>query len=46
MTINENLIYEGEWKEGIKHGYGRIRWPSGNIYDGQLYSFFKLISNF
>ncbi len=30
------MIYEGEWCEGIKHGSGRIKWPSGNIYDGEL----------
>ena len=31
------MIYEGEWFEGIKQGKGRIKWNSGNIYDGDLY---------
>ncbi len=26
--------YEGDWKEGKKHGYGTIVWPDGKKYEG------------
>ena len=31
MKSNDGLIYEGEWKQGLKHGYGRE--SSGNSCD-------------
>ncbi|MCX7679923.1 MAG: hypothetical protein N2316_12010, partial [Spirochaetes bacterium] len=27
--------YEGEWKEGLRHGIGRAHWPDGDSYIGQ-----------
>lgn len=36
FIIKDNMTYEGEWQEGIKQGHGRIKWASGNIYDGEL----------
>lgn len=27
-------IYQGEWKEGIRHGQGRRHYPDGSIYEG------------
>ena len=26
--------YEGEWKNGMKHGYGTYRWANGMKYIG------------
>ena len=43
MTIKDDMTYEGEWIDGIKHGDGRIKWASGNLFDGELYYFFKNI---
>ncbi|KAL0338518.1 UNVERIFIED_CONTAM: Phosphatidylinositol 4-phosphate 5-kinase [Sesamum angustifolium] len=28
--------YEGEWRRGMRHGYGKIQWPSGAVYDGEF----------
>jgi len=27
--------YEGQWKDGLKHGRGRFIYPDGDIYDGE-----------
>ena len=34
--IQGNMELEGEWTNGILNGKCRIRWKSGNIFDGQL----------
>ena len=34
--IQGNMELEGEWKNGILDGKCRIKWKSGNIFDGQL----------
>ena len=26
--------YEGEWKDDIRHGHGKMTWQDGFIYDG------------
>jgi hypothetical protein len=26
--------YEGDWREGKKHGRGKLIWTNGNYYDG------------
>jgi hypothetical protein len=31
------MTYEGDWVQGIKQGNGRVKWASGNIFDGELY---------
>ena len=31
-----NMILEGEWVNGVISGKGRIKWTSGNFYDGQM----------
>jgi hypothetical protein len=36
MSIKDGMTYEGDWVEGIKHGNGRIKWASGNVFDGEL----------
>ena len=32
----EGHSYEGEFKEGKMHGYGRLKWPDGHWYQGQF----------
>ncbi len=31
-----NMILEGNWKEGSLKGKSRIKWKSGNLFDGEL----------
>ena len=28
-------MYDGEFKKGMKHGKGKMTYPSGNYYDGE-----------
>jgi hypothetical protein len=32
----EGHSYEGEFREGKMHGYGRLKWPDGHWYQGQF----------
>ena len=34
--IQGNMCLEGTWKNGVIDGPGRIKWKSGNIYEGEL----------
>jgi hypothetical protein len=34
--IKNGLVYEGEWKDGIKEGFGKMKWASNNYYEGEL----------
>lgn len=27
-------VYNGEWKDGMRHGYGFEKWPDGAEYEG------------
>jgi len=27
-------MYDGEWKKGVKHGWGRYAFANGDIYEG------------
>jgi len=27
-------VYTGDWADGLKHGFGRMVYSSGNIYEG------------
>jgi hypothetical protein len=29
-----DATYEGEWKHGRKHGYGKIKWSDGSSFKG------------
>jgi hypothetical protein len=45
MTMpNNTMVYEGEWVQGVIQGYGRIKWASGNIYEGE-FKFNKINGN-
>ena len=28
-------MYDGEWLNGLQHGYGVHHWPDGEVYEGQ-----------
>ena len=32
---HRHLFYEGEWKDGKKHGYGLYKYYDGTIYEGE-----------
>ncbi len=34
--MKDGMSYEGDWADGIMQGYGKIKWPSGNTYEGDL----------
>ncbi len=34
MTWASGEVYEGEYKEDKKNGFGTLKWPNGNIYAG------------
>ena len=35
MIENSEGRYEGECKNGMKHGHGIFYWPDGTVYDGE-----------
>ena len=32
--LKDGTVYEGYFLDGCPHGYGRIKWPEGTVYDG------------
>jgi len=30
----EGVVYEGEWKNGLRHGHGILKYRNGSVYDG------------
>lgn len=32
----DGFIYEGEWRRGMRHGYGKLSFPSGAVYEGEF----------
>jgi hypothetical protein len=34
MKCPKGSVYEGEFADDMKHGQGKITWPSGKWYDG------------
>ncbi|RAL48785.1 hypothetical protein DM860_001105 [Cuscuta australis] len=33
---SDGCRYEGEWRLGMRHGYGTLKWPSGAVYEGEF----------
>lgn len=33
---SDGCKYEGEWRCGMRHGYGKLQWPSGAFYEGEF----------
>lgn len=36
-TPVEKARYEGDYKDGLKHGVGKMVFPNGNIYEGEWF---------
>lgn len=34
LTLENGAVYTGEWKNGMKDGFGIHHWPDGSIYEG------------
>ncbi|GLI62853.1 hypothetical protein VaNZ11_005581, partial [Volvox africanus] len=34
-TWRDGSVFEGSWKEGVRHGIGKYTWPSGATYHGE-----------
>lgn len=34
-TPVEKARYEGNYKDGLKHGFGKMKFPNGDIYEGE-----------
>lgn len=34
LTLENGSVYTGEWKNGMKDGFGIHHWPDGSIYEG------------
>jgi len=37
MTYNNGHVYDGEWKEDMKHEKGKMIYKNGNVYEGEWY---------
>lgn len=35
ITLENNAVYSGEWKNGMRDGHGVQTWPDGSRYEGQ-----------
>jgi hypothetical protein len=35
ILLESGAIYEGEWKNGLRDGLGKQKWPDGSIYEGE-----------
>ncbi|GAA0147000.1 kinase [Lithospermum erythrorhizon] len=33
---SDSCKYDGEWRRGMRHGYGKLQWPSGAVYEGEF----------
>lgn len=36
-TPVEKARYEGNYKDGLKHGVGKMVYPNGDVYEGEWY---------
>ena len=34
-TYLTGAMYEGEWKGGMRHGKGKMKWSDGAYYEGE-----------
>ncbi|CAD8163462.1 unnamed protein product [Paramecium pentaurelia] len=35
IQLESGAVYEGEWKNGMRDGFGKQKWPDGSIYEGE-----------
>lgn len=33
---SDGCVYDGEWRRGMRNGFGKIQWPSGVLYEGEF----------
>ena len=43
MTFASGSVYDGEWKDGNKHGKGTVTFADGDVYDG-IWKMNKIVS--
>jgi len=36
MFWTDGSIYQGEWKQGIQHGFGKMVFPDGSVKEGRF----------
>ena len=36
MRSPGGYVYEGDWVNGVKDGFGKITYPDGAVYEGQI----------
>ena len=36
MFWTDGSIYQGEWKSGIQHGFGKMTFPDGTVKEGKF----------
>jgi len=36
-TLDNDVVYDGEFCMGILHGIGALSWPDGVVYEGQFF---------
>ncbi len=36
-TLVEKSRYEGNYKDGLRHGVGKMKYPSGDVYEGEFF---------
>jgi hypothetical protein len=34
VTLKSGAVYEGEWLNQKRHGFGVLKWPDGAVYSG------------
>ena len=34
MKYANGMVYDGEWKNDLRHGFGVLTWPDGRKYEG------------
>ena len=34
MKMTDQRKYDGDFKEDNRHGWGRMEWPDGKVYEG------------
>jgi hypothetical protein len=42
IAPNDEAKYTGEWKDGLRHGKGRIEFAGGAVYEGDFFNGYKV----
>lgn len=38
IRLDNGALYEGEWLKGQRHGFGKLTWPNGSVYEVLSYN--------